>query len=473
MTARPKTDRPNEASESRSLGDVLHSGWSALGTACRRFARDQRGVVAVYFVLAMIPISAAAGAAIDISRAYMVKNRLGTAIDAAGLAVGASHGASEAELQQVLVSYFNANYPTDEIGVPATPQMIIEGSKITISVSASVDTTLMRVVQINSITVDATTEIIRETKGLDVVLVLDNTGSMNGSRLRSLKAASKQFMDIIFGDDSEPEDLLVGIVPFASAVNVGTANSFATAFTTELPEDSEFEPDTWGGCLEARAAPHDQQDTDIDNGGRWTRYLWPHSSGRNNWNRLNPRDDVSPHYGPNKQCPAELLPLTNVKQTLIDKIDEMEANGITHINIGAIWGLRVISPTAPFTNGHAFDDEDYNKAVVIMTDGQNTINAGCGNYSAYGSLCDARLGYRNAADAREELDRRLIEICDNIRATGTLVYTITFQVGSVHVRELMRECADDGKYFNSPNDSELEKTFQAIGAELSNLRIGK
>lgn len=429
--------------------------------------------MAIYFVLAMVPISAAAGAAVDLSRAYLVKHRLGTAIDAAGLAVGASHGSSEDRLQEILQSYFDANYPADEMGVPAEPVMTIDGSRITISVSAKVDTTLMRVVQIDQITVEASTEIIRETKGLDVVLVLDNTGSMNGSRLRSLKSASKQFMDILFGDEAEAEDLQIGIVPFASAVNVGTASSFARAFTTELPQDSEYEPDTWGGCLEARAAPYDQRDTDIDTGGRWTRFLWPHDRRRNNWNRLNTRDNVSPNYGPNKQCPAELLPLTNVKQTLINKIDEMEANGITHINIGAIWGLRVISPTAPFTNGHAYDDEDYNKAIVIMTDGQNTINAGCGNYSAYGSLCDARLGYRNASDAREELDRRLIAICDNIKATGTFVYTITFQVGSVHVRELMEDCADEGKYFNSPTSSELEKTFQAIGAELSNLRIGR
>lgn len=456
------------------LRTVLQRAWSGAGSVWRRFAGDRRGVVAVYFVLAMIPISAAAGAAIDISRAYLVKHRLGTAIDAAGLAVGASHGASEARLQEVLQSYFDANYPADEIGVPARPTMVIDGSRITISVSADVDTTLMRVVQIKQITVEASTEIIRETKGLDVVLVLDNTGSMRGSRLRSLKSASKQFLDILFGDDAEAEDLLVGIVPFASAVNVGTARAFETAYTTSMPADSEYEPDTWAGCLEARAAPHDQQDTDVATGGRWTRFLWPHASGSNNWRRLNPRDDVGPNYGPNKHCPAELLPLTNVKQTLVNKIDEMEANGITHINMGAIWGLRVISPEPPYTAGHAYNDEDYNKAVVIMTDGQNTINAGCGNYSAYGTLCDERLGYRNASDAREELDRRLLVVCDNIKATGTLVYTITFQVGSVHVRQLMRNCAtDEDRYFNSPSNSELEKTFQAIGAELSNLRIGR
>ena len=431
-------------------------------------------MAAIYFALALVPISAAAGAAIDLSRALAVQQRLGAAIDAAGLAVGATHGSSEQRLQGVLNSYFDANYPAEELGVPARPVMTIDGNLIRISASADVDTTLMRVVQIDTITVEASTEIIRETKGLDVVLVLDNTGSMNGSRLRSLKSASRNFVEILFGDESEPEELLIGIVPFASAVNVGTAALFSNAFTTGLPADAEYEPDEWAGCLEARNAPHDQRDTDINDGGRWTRFLWPHNSGSNNWNRIRVNDDVGSNYGPNKHCPAEILPLTNVKRDLLDKIDEMEAAGITHINVGAIWGLRVISPTPPYTNGHAYDDEEYNKAVVIMTDGQNTINAGCGNYSAYGTLCDERLGFRNASAARGELDRRLLEVCGNIKVTGTLVYTITFQVGSVRVRELMRDCAtDESRYFNSPTNSELEKTFQAIGAELSSLRIGK
>ncbi len=42
----------------------------------RRFLGDQRGNFAIMFALASIPIIVAAGAAVDISRAYVVETRL-------------------------------------------------------------------------------------------------------------------------------------------------------------------------------------------------------------------------------------------------------------------------------------------------------------------------------------------------------------------------------------------------------------
>ena len=463
------------------MWEQLTNAWGTAGWRMRQviydiagdFLRDRQGVAAVFFVLALVPISAAAGAAIDISRAYLVKHRLGTAIDAAGLAVGASSGKSEAELTQILNDYFKANYPAEELGVPATPVMVIEDSVIKISAKASVDTTLMRVVQISEIEVEASTEIIRETKGLDVVLVLDNTGSMSGSKLSSLKTASKQFVQILFGDHNEAEDLLVGVVPFAGTVNVGTAATFESNFINPNPPDSAFSPDHWRGCVEARPAPHDQQDTNQVNGGKWTKYLWPDNSS-NRWYYLNSNQTNHQYYGPNKQCPIELLPLTNQKNTIINKIDDMLANGLTHINIGAVWGWRVLSPTSPYVEGHDYNDPDYNKAIVIMTDGQNTSPSG-NTYTAYGLLSEGNLGTTYSSyTAQRELDDRLSAICTNIKAQNVLVYTITFQVSSSSTRNLLRGCATDaGKYFNSPSNSELEKTFRAIGAELSNLRIGK
>lgn len=437
------------------------------------FAADRQGVAAVVFVLALVPITAAAGAAIDISRAYLVKHRLGIAIDAAGLAVGASTGKSEAELNRILNDYFKANYPADELGVPATPVMVIDESIIKISATAKVETTLMRVVKISEIEVEASTEIIRETKGLDVVLVLDNTGSMSGSKLRSLKTASRQFVEILFGDNNEADQLLIGIVPFAGTVNVGTAQTFQNNFIDPNPDDSAFSPDHWRGCVEARPAPHDQQDTNQVTGGKWKKYLWPDNS-RNRWYYLHSSLYNHQSYGPNKQCTIELLPLTNQKQAALNKIDDMVANGLTHINLGAVWGWRVLSPTSPYVEGHAYNDPDYNKAIVIMTDGTNTSPSG-DTYTGYGFLSDGNLGTTSSSSAaRNELDSRLLTICTNIKAQGVLVYTITFQVSSSSTRDLMRSCATDhGKYFNSPSNAELEKTFQAIGAELSNLRIGK
>jgi Flp pilus assembly protein TadG len=451
--------------------------WRRFSAPLNRFAGDRKGVIAVFFALALIPMLMAGGAAIDISRAYIVKQRLGAALDAAALAVGSATGLSDADLNTLMLSYFNANYPAAEIGVAATPVLTIVDSTITITATADVDTLLLRIAQVDSITVAATTTIIRETTGLEVVLVLDNTGSMSGTKLRSLKDASETFIDILFGDETEPELLKVGIVPFTGAVNVGTDTIFRDTYTTVTPVDSEYAPDRWRGCVTARAQPYDTtDDSQLDpplGGGKWRRYLWPEHVFRNRWSRL--RSNLSNHafFGPNKQCPVQLLPLTNAKQDILDKINDMIANGVTHINLGAVWGWRVLSPGEPYTNGVAFDNEEYNKAIVIMTDGANFISSRTGDYSGYGPLSAGSLGTTSRSAAENELDRRLSVVCTNIKATGILVYTITFQVNSTSIQNLMRGCASDSsKYFNSPSGAELESAFRAIGAELSNLRIG-
>ena len=37
-----------------------------------------------------------------------------------------------------------------------------------------------------------------------------------------------------------------------------------------------------------------------------------------------------------------------------------------------MWGWRVLSPTAPFTEGRAYTANDNKKILVLMTDGENT-----------------------------------------------------------------------------------------------------
>lgn len=439
-----------------------------------RLHRDRRGVIAVIFALAIVPMIAAGGAAIDISRAYLVRQRLGFAVDAAGLAVGSSSG-TEAELNLVMRRYFEANYPAGEIGVPATPTMTIVDNVVTVSASAEVDATLMQVVGVHTITVSASTQVIRETKGLDVVLVLDNTGSMSGSRLTALKSASRAFTEILFGDQATPELLQIGIVPFNTTVNIGTG--MRTPYTRG-PGNAQYSPDTWGGCVEARADRTPRRDSTDDwvenNAHKWRRYLYPSDSSQNNWPSLS--GDRGQFRGPNKECPVALLPLTNVKADVLAKIDQMEANGFTHINIGAVWGWRVISPAEPFTQGRPYGDPEFNKAVVVMTDGENAIQSTSGTYGAYGEPDDhsSTLGTSSSGAKVTELNARTLEVCTAMKALGIIVYTITFQVGSNSARNLMRDCATDaGKYFDSPSNAELERSFRAIGAQLSNLRIGR
>ena len=430
----------------------------------RSLWHDRSGAVALVFALAIIPLCLASGAAIDMGRAYVVKSRLGYALDAAGLAVGSATTTDEDELEEIMLAFFEANYPALELGVTATPEMTIVDSQVELSAHAVVNTTLMNIVGINTMTVAAATVIVKETKGLEVVLVLDNTGSMGTTKMNSLKDASHTFLDVLFGDEAENDLLLVGVVPFAASVNVGTD----FAYLNNSFDEADYDPFDWEGCVMARNGNKNSNDALPDtNAKKWGGFLWP-DDGSNNW----AGSGTSSWATPNRYCPAEILPMTSVKSEVEDKIDEMSSAGNTHINFGLVWGWRVISPKVPFTEGHGYANEDYNKAIVLMTDGQNVMSSSV--YSAYGYLSDGNLGTTSSSSAVNELNDRTTLVCDRIKNKGILLYTITFQVSSSSTRDLMEDCAtDSSNYFDSPSDSELEAAFRAIGKELSNLRIGQ
>ena len=304
----------------------------------------------------------------------------------------------------------------------------------------------------------AEAQITRETTGLEVVLALDNTGSMSGARLNALKTASNTLVDILFGDETQSETLFMGIVPFAAMVNIGEANdSLLTTLNQQL-----YEPVRWSACVKARSGGRDQTDDPPDR-QRWVPWLAPRTNGRFSFNFFPPVFDRTrgQFRGPNFECPVPLLPLTNIRSAITSKIRGMVANGFTHINLGAVWAWRLISPEPPFTEGTQFNDETFNKAVIIMTDGSNVQG------DRFGSAYDGNV-------SAGQLNSRLLTVCQRMRDLGIRVYTIAFGNLSTSTQTIMRDCAGgEERFFNSPSSSDLQSSFQSIGAELSNLRVSK
>ena len=95
--------------------------WRASLARMIGFARARRGNVAMIFALSLIPIAIAAGAGLDLGRAMVVRARLAEALDAAGLAVGATTGLTQSQEQTLAQQYFNANYTANStFGIPAS-----------------------------------------------------------------------------------------------------------------------------------------------------------------------------------------------------------------------------------------------------------------------------------------------------------------------------------------------------------------
>src|SRR5262249_25462988 len=99
-------------------------------------------------------------------------------------------------------------------------------SSLTLTGTASVDTTLMRVFGKTQMPISTTTTVTWGLTKLRVALVLDNTGSMNEtdatgtSKISALKTASHQFLTTMQNAGGNPGDIQVAIIPFNTFVKV-------------------------------------------------------------------------------------------------------------------------------------------------------------------------------------------------------------------------------------------------------------
>jgi Flp pilus assembly protein TadG len=482
--------------------------------------RNRQGNVAIIFALAMMPIMAAAGIGVDLSRAYVVRAHLTQALDAAGLAVAGAPGASEEYLATLAQDFFNANYPTSEIGVPGELQLSVGDNVVTLSAAATLPTALLGIFGIHEMDVASEIEVTRETKGLEVVMVLDNTGSMgSGGKIDALKTAAESMVEVLFGEDPSPDKLHIGLVPFAHGVNVGTGfatsaldmagassihgENFDPGVTNIWDLYDEIQNRSWLGCVEARPNGLDELDTPPNVGnpdtlwvpwfapdepsgysGYYNNYLSDGTNGDQDTRQRN-ADKYDNAYvssssrGPQNGCGMQpITPLTNDKQVLLDNIDAMNAKGGTLIPVGLAWGWRVISPDEPFTEGRDYNDVEVNKAIILLTDGNNWLgtrnNHNRSYYSAFGYVAEGRLGTTNKSAAQAALDPKTADVCENIKDEGIRLYTITFKVSSTDTQELMEECATSpALYFDSPSNEQLQTIFQAIARDLSNLRLSR
>lgn len=214
----------------------------------------QRGQVLIIVGISLAVLIGAVGLAIDSGRAYGVKARLNAAVDAAAIAAaralseGADDNARRANAVAVGERFFRMNYPDGFLGsTPSAPTItaVHEASgywRVNASATATMPTTFMRVLAGDTIVApSAAGEAIR--RDLDVMLVMDVSGSLSTSDLNTLKQAAKNSFINRFAAGANGDR--VGLVSFSSgavideAINKTSARGFnrtaINADVTNLP----------------------------------------------------------------------------------------------------------------------------------------------------------------------------------------------------------------------------------------------
>jgi hypothetical protein len=196
--------------------------------------------------------------------------------------------------------------------------------------------------------------------------------------------------------------------------------------------------------------------------------------------------------GPNFNCTTKAItPLTTTQQTVINAINAQEANGYTNITAGISWGLRILSPGVPFTQGRDYTDINNLKVMIVMTDGENTyspyMSVGSNpsssspsgkfvksSYGAWGYLYKNHFGTTSTTSSTvlAALNARTAASCVAAKTAGIKIYTIAFQVSDADTVQMLTTCASDPSMaYQSGNNQALLDAFTAIGESITSLRV--
>lgn len=535
---------------------AVHARQWAAGRHCvGRFARDERGVSAVFFGIMFAFLFLGAALAVDYGRATNELWDQQYALDAAILAASEELGKDdEAALGQARAErFFAANLQAGSNAVVSV-QLNGETGEVRGTSHSRMGTTFYNSKVLGErardhLNVGAAATAIRGDGKVEVALVVDNSGSM-ADYLDDLKSAASTLVAKVFAGADDGDKVKVGVVPFASSVNVGAGNKDSgwidTTSVSPLHSENFSEAksrfdlfddlaEDWGGCVEVRSSPHDVTDTIAasetpasmfvpmfapdepddrnastagysnyynnyisDYGGTCpapTQVCVVWNSRRGRCSQWAPEtmpvataqsrvckyagavivDGIGPNYG--CSTPA-VLPLSGAKETVDAAIGALVASGNTNIGEGTMWGWRVLSPTAPFTEGRNYDEPKNKKILVIMTDGANTYtetsNHNESRYGAFGYAVKGRLGETfEAASYRSAMNTKLTTACANARAEGIVIFTVAFRLeNDVATQTLLEGCATTtAQAFKASSGAGLVQAFEIIGKNISKLRV--
>ena len=210
------------------------------------------------------------GGGVDFGRAYLINSKLQMAVDAAAIAgvraqqVDPTTG-DTSQTWKSIDSYLRANFPDEYMGYRSVTRQISvtrqsTGITVKLDVTGRMPTTFLKVMGIDTLDVGAkaTAEAGERRNAIEAMLVLDNTGSMKGSRMTSMKAAASDFVNIVYGNQETVKDVAIGVLPYNIVVNVGRLvqekqplwiDSYGSAQLADGYKTSPTEPLSWKGCL--------------------------------------------------------------------------------------------------------------------------------------------------------------------------------------------------------------------------------
>jgi len=351
----------------------------ALGHEIDRFRKEEAGNAIIFTLFMFVFMLIMAGLGIDLMRYEMERTHLQSTLDSAVLAgAGAPIGSEAEDVKAIIEDYFAKNdmsqylHEIDADGEGGDDiDTSLNATRAYAEASMTIDTYLMKLSGVDQLQAFGAAEAEVRTPKLEVSLVLDVSGSMEGNKLTNLQAAAKNFVTTIL-NGSDPGNTVISLIPFSW--NVAPGPDIYDALTVNETHD-------YSSCL--RFYSSDYSSASINPSTAYDQQIYTSLYGG--------FDDLDAEW---RSCfpedRAQILPYSMSEADLYARINALDADGNTSAHIGMKWGAAMLDPqfASVFTALQApgvevvdaslanipssYTEGDTLKIIVLMADGQNT-----------------------------------------------------------------------------------------------------
>lgn len=476
-----------------------------LAALAGRFRRSRRGGVAVIFGVMMIALASMIGLAVDLGRWVNARDHTVSAIDAAVLAAGRAlqTGSNANKAKAIAMAYYRSGIENrvKTINDHISFAVIDNGMAVTATGSATIVTPFMGLLGIRELPLLKATggvQLAKEGgdmpvariavggeggKNVETVLMLDVSGSMQGSKLQDMKDAAKDLVNIVLWEDQSEYTSRVSLVPFSADVRppvdiltklAGNAQTFARNYIYEYVTGKGKNK-----RVEQVVVPYWFAPTEcVGERGGSKAYSDDPPTGNNMLTRVHREVSLSTitSTGCYIHRDATVLPLSSNKAEIVGRIDGLVAQGGTAGHVGTAWAYYMLSPQWASVlkdgqKGNSYGRKDTRKVAVLMTDGEYNFTYDDDQAASSATLGSGSNGL-NSLNKKSSAEQAK-QICDNMKNSGIEVYTVGFDLGNNQTaKNTMAYCASspDSNY-NADDGEQLKNAFRDIALRISKLYL--
>ncbi|MEM6579585.1 MAG: TadE/TadG family type IV pilus assembly protein, partial [Pseudomonadota bacterium] len=198
-----------------------------------RFARDEQGSFTIFSLFIFIMILLIGGMAVDLMRFETRRTALQNTVDSAVLAAANLDQTIEAET--LVKSFFEkSGFDPDLVTVPEPEEDIIGadengdggtlvGRTVEAEVDLNVDTFFMHMMGIDNLRTATGSQASESVQNVEISLIVDISGSMNGTKMTTLKSSAKDFFRDVIDEELTLGQTTISIIPYNHTVVAGDA----------------------------------------------------------------------------------------------------------------------------------------------------------------------------------------------------------------------------------------------------------